>query len=60
MYTETLSLLGIGALSTLFYCVIGIGVARMIFNLKGTFSLFCVFVWPIVACVYAYSGDVDL
>lgn len=51
---------GSGALIMLMYCVIGIGVARMLAKIKNReIRIFDVFVWPIVCGVFATAGDCE-
>ena len=46
--------IGIGIICTVFYMVMGIGVART----QKHFRLFLVFFWPIALGVIAYCGEV--
>jgi len=58
--SEQLAYIGIGIMCTALWIVFGIGVARMVADIKQSkFSLTHVFIWPISLCVYAAIGDVE-
>jgi len=58
--SDLIAHIGIGALRTLYWMVLGIGTARMVAEInKNSFSLVYVFLWPVFLCVFAATGRIE-
>lgn len=56
---EELFSIGIGVVSALVYCYLGLGVARAVMGMGQPFRTFVFLFWPIALGVIAATGDID-